>query len=310
MITYYYRNLKETKLTALEGFRTGCWVHVHNPTQEEIAQLVDQQELEEGHLRDALDPDEVPRLETEGDTTYVFTRFSYNQDGRLQTAPMLFVVTPKCVVTVTTRTVPSWELFTADRIEIITTQKTKLLLQLIRHTVGTYNSGLTTINRQIRAARANLNVANVSNRNFVQFVGIEDALNDFLSELVPTNAILSNLLAGKQKGLIFYEDDRDIVEDLVLSTRQSIENSKSNLRTIVNIREAYSNIMTNNLNRQIKLLTSMTIILMIPNIISGFFGMNVPVPLHNYRYGFEIVIAGTIAMCAYLIWLFNRNKWL
>ncbi|HUC20835.1 MAG TPA: CorA family divalent cation transporter, partial [Candidatus Polarisedimenticolaceae bacterium] len=145
--------------------------------------------------------------------------------------------------------------------------------------------------------------------NFVQFVVIEDVLNDYLSELLPTNTMLTNLLAGKHN-LSFYEEDRDLIEDLVLGTRQSIEASKSNLRTIVNIREAYSNIMTNNLNRQIKLLTSLTIILMIPNVIVGFFGMNVPIPLSAFPWAFPLILLTTLGLCSYLVWLFNRRGWL
>lgn len=309
MITTYYRNLKDAELLQLDKFRTGSWIHLEAPTQDELAELSERHGLEEGHLRDAFDPDEMPRVEVEGDVTYLFTRFAYNDEGRLFTSPILFVVGPKFLVTLTTHAVPGLQIFTEGRLEFYTTQKAKLFLQLLRHIVGTYNTGLNTINRQIRNARAGLNVTNVRNRDFVQFVVIEDVLNDFMSELVPTNGLLSNLLAGKHN-LAFYEEDKELIEDLVLSTRQSIESSKSNLRTIVNIREAYSNIMTNNLNRQIKLLTSLTIILMIPNIVAGFFGMNVEIPLQHFQPAFGLILLGTIGVCGYLIWLFNRNNWL
>ncbi len=309
MITTYYRNIKDPKLIKVDKFRTGSWIHMQSPTEEELAQVIAKFNLDAGHVRDALDPDEMPRLETEGDTTYVFMRYTYNNDGRLFTAPVALIVGPKAFITIAPQPFPNLELFTKGKLEVFTTQRAKLFLQVMRHITNTYNIGLNTINRQIRGARAGLNVTSISNRNFVQFVVIEDVLNDYLSELMPTNNMLTNLLAGKHS-LSFYEEDRDIIEDLVLGTRQSIESSKSNLKTIVNIREAYSNIMTNNLNRQIKLLTSLTIILMVPNVIAGFFGMNVPIPLQDYPWAFPAIVLATLGLCSYLIWLFNRRGWL
>ncbi len=293
----------------LDKFRTGAWVHLQAPTEEELAHVVKRFNLEMGHLRDALDPDEMPRLETEEETTYVFMRYSYNRDGRLDTAPISLIVGPNFLITITPQPLPGLERFTDGKFEFFTTQRAKLFLQLVRHVTTTYTLGLNTISRQIRTARAGLNVSNIRNRNFVQFVVIEDTLNDYLSELVPLNNMLTNLLAGKHN-VAFYEEDRDLIEDLVLSTRQSVEGSKSNLKTIINIREAYSNIMTNNLNRQIKLLTSLTIILIIPNIVSGFFGMNVPVPLHTFHLAFPFIVTVTVGLCLYLVWLFNRKNWL
>jgi magnesium transporter len=309
MITTYYRNIKDAKLLKIDKFRTGSWIHIQSPTEDELSQVIEKFGLEAGHVRDALDPDEMPRLETEGDTTYVFMRYTYNNDGRLLTAPIALIIGPKVLITITAQPFPRLELFTQGKLEVFTTQRAKLFLQLMRHSTNTYNTGLNTINRQIRSARAGLNVTSISNRNFVQFVVIEDVLNDYLSELMPTNTMLTNLLAGKHN-LSFFEEDRDLIEDLVLGTRQSIEASKSNLRTIVNIREAYSNIMTNNLNRQIKLLTSLTIILMIPNVIAGFFGMNVPIPLGAMPWAFPLILLSTLGLCGYLIWLFNRRGWL
>jgi magnesium transporter len=78
----------------------------------------------------------------------------------------------------------------------------------------------------------------------------------------------------------------------------------------VNIREAYSTIMTNNLNRIIKLLTALTIVLTIPMVVSGFFGMNVPVPLSDSPYGFFAMIGVSVVISVGLFYLLKKNKWL
>src|SRR4051812_48370826 len=107
MITFYYRNLKDPELTVQDKFRTGSWIHMQTPTQDEIQQMAERFNLEEGHLRDALDPDEMPRVEHEGEATYVFLRYSFAKDGRLHTAPILFVLGPKSLLTVSAQDIPN-----------------------------------------------------------------------------------------------------------------------------------------------------------------------------------------------------------
>jgi magnesium transporter len=148
-----------------------------------------------------------------------------------------------------------------------------------------------------------------SNKHFVRFVEIEDILNDFLSELVPTNNILLNMLAGR-KLLSFTEDDRDILEDLQLETAQLVDESKGYLKTIVNIREAYSNIMTNNLNRQIRILTTLTIVLTVPTIVGSFFGMNINVPFDEKQYAFPLVVGGTMVFALIVLFILRKKDWL
>ena len=133
-------------------------------------------------------------------------------------------------------------------------------------------------------------------------------LNEFLSDLIPTNSIINTLLANRN--FKFTEDERDLLEDIKLSNNQLIELSKANLKTIVNIREAYSTIMTNNLNRVIKLFTSLTVLLTIPTIIASIYGMNVQLPFADQSWVFAGIIGLIILILAGLSLIFIRNEWL
>jgi magnesium transporter len=130
-----------------------------------------------------------------------------------------------------------------------------------------------------------------------------------LGDLVPTNVVLQTL-SNPRKNLRFYDDDKEQIEDIILTAGQLIDSIKGSLKTIVNIREAYSNIATNNLNRQIKLLTTLTVVLTIPTIVGSFFGMNVPVPFHSNPLAFIGIIAATSGIAALIIYLFKKSGWL
>jgi magnesium transporter len=149
---------------------------------------------------------------------------------------------------------------------------------------------------------------NITNEDIVRFVTFENALNDFLAALVPTSNILKDLLSGKH--LKLHEKDGELVEDLFLANGQLIEICRSTLKNIFNIRNAYSTIMTNDLNRVIKLLTALTIILSVPTIIASIYGMNVVLPLAENNQAFWLIGGGTIISVFVLFLLFKKNRWL
>ena len=308
MIAYQYRAVRDDKLSRIETFRPGAWVVVAAPGADELKLLELRYKLDPDLLNDALDPDEIPRIDVDDEILYVYMRYSYRRGDVVETDPVMLAVGPDFVATVSRRAVPGLERL-ANLPSLYTTQRAKLLLLLLRHLVMSYESNINYLDRQIRGVRARLHVATINNRDFVQFVVIEDALNSFLAELVPANLLLSSLLSGRYS-LSFHEEDRDLIEDLVQATRQLGETSQSSLRTVVNIREAYSNIMTNNLNRRVELLTSLTVVLTIPTIVFSLWGVNVPVPGAHNPYAFAIITLSTLATIGVILYALFRRRWL
>ncbi len=101
MIKYYYKSVRSTAVKELDEPQPGTWIHAEAPTEKEIEELAKQLNLELGHLEDAIDEDEMPRLEREGDQSYIFVRFPYkNSDGDMDTAPLLIVFDAEHVLTV------------------------------------------------------------------------------------------------------------------------------------------------------------------------------------------------------------------
>jgi len=310
MIRYFYRNTKSEvrTLEELSEGKKGAWVYVENPTEAEIQYLVEKFNLEEGHIEDALDIDEVPRFEVEEDQNYIFTRFVHT-DASLQvdTMTLLIITSPNFFITISTAKLPQIDRMINGRLDVTTTQRTKLLLQLLNQIVSAYDTELAAIGRQIKATRSRLRHEDIRNQDFINFVAVEDQLDDFLSALAPTNAILRRLLTGKH--LKLFEEDKDLLEDLLLNSEQSIESCRTSLKTIVNIREAYSTIMGNNLNRVIRQLTVLTVIMTVPTIVSGIYGMNVTLPFEGTPWAFAFVMFIIIGISAFLLLIFRRQRW-
>lgn len=280
MITYYYKNLRSKQLTHLKEYQPGSWVCVEQPTTAEIDFLIERFNLDTGHLEDSMDADEMPRLEKEGETTYIFLRYAYtNEDLELTTAPLLFIVSPEVLITVALHSLPRLQRFLGGKIEFATTQRTKLVLQILDQIVDQYEIFINNIGRQIKTIRSRLRRHDISNQDFVDFVQVENELNEFLSAMLPTTAILRRLMLGRHIPL--FEEDQDIVEDLLLNNEQSIEGCRSNVKSIVSIRESYSTIASNNLNRSMKWLTGATVLIALPNVFFSVYGMNVNLPVQT-----------------------------
>ncbi len=306
MIKIYQKTIRDREVKTVESFRVGSWIYVENPTEEEIKSLATEHSLEESLLKDALDPYEVPRIEIERKTAYVFTRAPYGEEARISTAPLLIVIGEDFVLTLSDKSLPFLEEFLAGKVDFSTTQKTKLFLQIFSQIVSTYNSSLTQISRRVRSV--GIRLEEITNKDVAQLVGLEGVINDFLAALVPTNTILNNLLSGRFIAL--YEEDKDLIEDFSLGIGQLVETCKSNLTTMVNIREAYSTIVTNNLNRVIRLLTALTVIIAIPTMIFSLYGMNVALPGTHSPHALFWILSGTGLVTILLLIIFIKNRWL
>ena len=195
-----------------------------------------------------------------------------------------------------------------NKVELLTTQKTKTFLRILEQINRSYRLQLNQVSKRVLQVRSKLKQNEISNFEFVSFIELEEDLNEFLTALQPQSAVLVSLRTGRYMKL--YEDDQDLIEDLTLNTTELIELTKSRLRTLVNIRQAYDTIATNNLNKTFKHLTSIGIFLTVPMIIAGFWGTNVAVPFREYRHAFSILIILTVALTLLTIIYFKKRRWL
>lgn len=306
MIKYYFKSVRKTAVQELTAYKPGCWVHVESPSEEEIRFLIDKFNLDDGHLEDALDEDEMPRLETEGEQVYIFVRYAYTTaEGDIETMPLLLVFSPTFLITVAVNPVPAINAFLEGKTQFNTTQRAKLVLQILDGIVDQYDVYITNASKQIKVVRQRLRGQTMRNQDFVDFVVIEDELNDFLADLEPTNAMLRRMMRGRHIPL--FDEDQDIIEDLLLNNEQSIEACNANVKSIVNIREAYSSINSNNLNRSMQYLTLVTVIFAVPNMFFGMYGMNIGLPFQEEVWAYTLIAITAVGTTAAIL-LYARAR--
>lgn len=306
MIKTISKNSTDKHVIVLEDFAHNCWMYVEEPTKEELAELVEEHHLDPWLLEDAIDLQEVPRIEVENDIIYIFTRFVHEGEEAIETVPMLLIIKENGVITICPKPFTRISKFMEEKIDFVTDSKVRLLTKIFKEVDDTYNDYLNTISKKIRGH--SIKIDKIKNTDIIQFVYFENILYDFTTSLVRIHTIYASLLEGKVIKLT--NGERALIDDILQENTQLIEISKENARTIVNIREAYSTIMTNNLNQVIKLFTSLTVILTIPTIVGSFYGMNVKLPYAQNPLVFHDIVVITALLCLTAIGIFYYKDWL
>jgi magnesium transporter len=308
MTTVYYNTADTAVLTIIDKPRAGAWVSVMGPDDAELDGLAERFKLDRDLLGDAVDIYEAPRIEKDGTNIYVYTRYCYPEGKEIATEPLLLIITSDNVISVMRADTSILNRFTGGARQVVTTHKTQLVMQIMEEINHSYRLQLNRVSKQILRTRAQLRQSQISNRDFVRIIELEEDLNEFLAALHPQATLLMAFTSTKY--LRLHEDDKEMVEDLTLEARELIELTKSRLRTLVNIRQAYDAIATNNLNNTFKRLTSIAIFLTIPTIVGGLWGMNVAVPFQDEKYAFVYVLLIIVTLTTGVIWFFSRKKWL
>ena len=301
MISYYRSTVQSPRMKKQTKLQPGCWIKSERPTEANLQWLTGLK-LDEDTLHDALDPYEVPRLERDSVWTYYIARLPDTNDelGGF-TTPILFAVSDRYLVTVSRDQLNSlWHPFTEDN-RVPTTQRGKLFLAIISAVIEQYERQLAVINRRMRAIM--LDVSNIRSGDVAIFTENERKINDYLDALVPMNSSLEKLL--NSNALKLFDNDAGMVEDLSIDLEQLIARCKSQLRTITNLRDSYRAVMDSQLNATMRLLTIITVVMTVPTVVAGVFGMNVELPGTGTIADFWWIIGLTalvaVAVAVYLV---------
>lgn len=277
---------------------------MERPDEGEMSELLSLG-LDSDVLSDALDPHEVPRIETEDDWTYFLTRVPDTDDDFNDfTTPLMFAIGQKYICTISREPLGRlWQGF-IQRAEVPTSQRENLFFAMMDAVTDSYEKRVASINRQMRAVTNDLH--RLRPRDIATLVEYERKLNDYLDALIPTNTSLEKIRAGKFWRL--EDDDRDLIENLSVDMEQVIARCKSLLRTITNVRDSYRAVMDTKLNETMRILTVATLAVTIPTMLAGLYGMNVPLPGEGSPWMFTIIIVLSGVMAGALIYYFMRKR--
>jgi len=303
MIEYYKKTTRKDKIELLSHYSRGSWIKVIDPTEEEINFLVKKFNLEKDLFLDGLDIYEIPRIEEEKKKAYFFFNIPTSKIENEFSSSFLVILSKDLFITVSKADL---EIF--DRVQrtknFFTNQITRSLLQMLLFLSNNYSLKIRSILKEVRKDRKRLR--SLTEKDIVDLVLQEDTLNDYLSSFSPLISMHTNML--KLKSIKFGEDEREFIEDLIVDLNQTLTSCKAALKTITNMRDYYSTTLSHNLNRILTVLTIFTIILTIPTVLSGIYGMNIKLPMQNLSGVFWILMGIILFVWVVILISFRRNR--
>lgn len=287
------------------------WISVNAPTGEEISQLIDQYQLPADYITAILDDNENARFEGSyklSPETPILLLLQYpkkveSPSGYLQfdTFPFAIILTnDKKIITVSKEIPPFIQQINdwIDPSQKMSFQK-NLILKLSWHISYSFNHYLDQLIKKTNQLEGELQVS-TENSQLYQIMDIQKSLVHFESALT-ANLAVWNLLSI-EKGIIAGQSvHKSQLHSILIETKQALTTSKVQLQLVDKISDTFSAIVSNNVNNVMKILTSLTIVLTIPTIIGGLFGMNVKLPFANREDAFWWIFIITLALCIFVI---------
>lgn len=306
MLSIFYKTLKDKKFKEIEEAKPGSWINVDAATSEDITEIAKMTGLQLGDLRDTLDRYELPRVERQEEGLIIYSRYPTEESEELYTELIAIILTDKYLITISPAKNPLVHNMIEQSTALATTQKIKLMLKVLMKIAQEYTTKIKAVSHKVPRGRRELN--KIDSKDFIVLAESEEILNQYISALVLMNNALETTISKKY--ISVYEEDKDILEDLVISFKQSADLCNLSVKSIRGIRDSYQVIYTNNLNKIIKILTVMTILLSIPTMIGGIYGMNIALPFQDNPLIFAYLIWLTLVICTIAFLIFYYKKWL
>ena len=313
MLEMYKTDLETNKTEIVTKYEKGNWINMISPSEDEIMDVCKNLKINEDFIRYALDYEEKARIDVEEDDNTVLFIVDVpirEREGDAliyTTMPIgIIFVRDDYLITVSIKENSIIQDLKKNNMRnIITYKKSRFLLQILYSNASMYLHLLKKINKETEIAESILKNS-MKNRALLKLLNLEKSLVYFTTSLKSNEAVMEKTMRGKIIKL--YEEDEDILEDSIIENKQAIEMAKIYSDILNGTMDAYASIISNNLNRVMKFLTSITIILSIPTMIASFWGMNVPVPMQNNQYGFIILIfISIITSVIATLWLNKRD---
>lgn len=303
------------RLTRADEIEEGTWICLTAPSQEEIREVAATLDIEPADVQAALDPEESARISLEDGYTVIIVDIPLKVDGAAEgvytTIPLGILLTQTTITTVCSVDTPVLSDFASCWVRGFSTKKKmRFVYQILYRAATMYQQELRLIDRRRQEIEKNL-TGTLRDSDLMELHGLESTLVYFATSLRANSTVLDRLT--RYKRLEQYPDDMELLDDVIVEIRQAIEMTSIYRDDIKGTRELFSSILDNRLNNAMKYLTSVTLLMAVPTVISGLYGMNVDIdgmPFSGSDYGFVIVCLLTLAICGIAAWVLHKKHML
>ncbi|MDR2199028.1 MAG: magnesium transporter CorA family protein [Deltaproteobacteria bacterium] len=295
---------------ALSEPKEAAFLNLEDPTQDEIDHVERDLKIPRTFMNDPLDLRERPRIDQEPPVTLVIVRVSrypFSQTPhRHTTIPLGIIITKDKIVTICRDKGLVMELLGRASRKPRPNCRTSLAFKLLIESSTDFIRHLERLEELTDKAESTLSKAQ-HNEEIMMLLSIDKDLINLSVALRSNRGIMEKLM---ENSLIHLRpDEMDLLERALTENQQAIYTAEIFGQILGSVSDVFGTIISNNLNKVVKFLTGITIILMLPTLIAGLYGMNVALPLSGLRHAFWIILL-VCSISGILLWIFfSRKKW-
>ena len=302
-----YWNIDKT-LSPLNEWQPNCWIQVTCPTDEDQRLLEEEFKIPDYFLSDISDTDERARYEYDDGWMLIILRIPYVKEIRSRTP---YTTVPLGIIHKRDVTITVCFYETNMMIDFVSFQQKRgegftdyvdMIFRLFLSSAVWYLKRLKQINSLSEKAKRNLDHG-VNNESLIGLSRLQDSLTYFITSIRGNENLLSKLKFKLQVD----ELDADLIEDVNIEMTQARETTSIYSDILESTMDTYSSIINNNMNTTMRTLTSISIVMMLPTLISSFFGMNLVNGMEESPYGFALALVISFVVSG-LTWGFLRYK--
>jgi len=288
-------------LLKLDELEEGAWINLINPTESELDQVIAQfPTVDPINLKAALDEEERARLEIDDGYTLILVDVPVVEQSTtssyFSTIPLGILLMKEHIITVCTREVPLLKDFITGRVKAFYTWKhTRFILQMLHRNATYYLQYLKGIDRASNRIERQLHQS-TKNKELIKLLELQKSLVYFSTSLRSNEVVMDRMM--RLEVIKKYPDDQELLEDVIIENKQAIEMTNIYSNILSGTMGAFASVISNNLNMVMKVLTSLTIVLAIPTMISSFFGMNVAIPMAGEPLAFLYILLMALVLSA------------
>lgn len=311
MVKYYKTD--DRKIHEEKGPADGVWIDMYNPTISEGEEIAEKLGIDISDLLAPLDDEESSRIELEDGYTLILVdipALEIRHDKEAYTTiPLGIILANDMIITVCSEETPILQAFVNGRVkEFSTKKKLRFVYQILFRIASHYQANLRIIDKKRTEIEERID-DNTKDVDLVDLHTLESTLVYFATSLRANAVVLDRLT--RYKRLEQYPDDKELLDDVIVENQQAVEMTTIYRDIINGTRDLMSSVIDNRLNNIMKTLASITLVMGIPTLVSGIYGMNVSnIPLATTQYGFGIICLFIVIICIILLVILRHKRFL
>ena len=296
-------------LTQLSEWQPNCWIQVTCPTEDDQRELEEKFNIPDYFMSDISDTDERARYEYDDGWMLIILRIPYVKEIRSRTP---YTTVPLGIIHKRDVTITVCYYETNMMIDFVSYQQKRnegftdhvdMIFRLFLSSAVWYLKRLKQISMLIDKAKRNLD-REVNNESLIGLSRLQDSLTYFQTSIRGNE----NLMQKLKFKLQIDELDADLIEDVNIEMSQARETTSIYSDILESTMDTYSSIINNNMNTVMRTLTSVTIIMMIPTLVTSMFGMNLVNGMEEKPWGFFFAMVVSVGISAMAWWFFRHKR--